>query len=584
MNVPLSPRTNQVSRQSDHSARSTDERGFVLAYSALILVVMVALGGFGVDVGNWYLQAQRLQRSADAAALAGSVYLPGEVTTARTIAEKTLASNVDQSNIKSIAQRDGHPTQLRVQLTKTVPNYFVSLLGYKQITLTRAAVGEYRPYIPMGSPSNLLGDEPSNGNSWEKASTVGLQNNYWLNISAAGTGKTTGDRYSSGPCNGAAACTTSRTAPFSNDDFSRTGQDYIVRINPGTTGTLAIEAYDAGFAHVGDSCSENLANANNFSPPGTNLYRAGNSEPGCTGDNISNTSATPMNTTYQLFTPELSAGGSQPITTGTCTAKTYVGWKNAIANKVNPASGQYDATFTGWFRKWNRMCTLYIDGTQIGSGDYILRVSNAVVNSNGTVSTAHVGLNRFALRAAMLASNGTVNTTNTQNISMFAKGRLVVYAHENTGDVVFYIARLQSGAAGRQLTVTLFDIGDAAGGANLSFLPPTDARLDTTDDGIDNGSPLTAFSSCRYTPPNSNTYVNTASNCSINGMTSSAYNGRIVNINVPIPLGYSCNDASSEGCWTRLRIHYGAGSTQDTTSWEVALDGNPVRLVNDLGS
>jgi hypothetical protein len=340
-----------------------------------------------------------------------------------------------------------------------------------------------------------------------------------------------------------------------------------------TNGTLAIEAFDAGLADVGDNCSDNLTNADTYSPAGTHLYQAGNTEPACTGDTASG--GTPPNTTYQLFTPELSSGGSQPIAMTNCQPKTFAGYRGPIVNKVNPASSQYDATFTSWFRKWNRVCTLYIGGS-MPAGDYILRVSNGNL-------TNVTGLNRFALRAAMLTSAGEVDTTNTEKISLFAKGRLVVYAHENVGDVTFYIARLQSGAAGRQLTVTLFDIGDAAGGASLSFLPPSDATIDTSNDGIANGDELTSFSNCTYTPPGTTTFVNTASNCSITGMTSTSYGGRIININVPIPQDYSCNDASSDGCWTRLRIHYGAGSTQDTTSWEVALDGNPVRLVNDNG-
>jgi hypothetical protein len=570
MEVPPRSRTSRIRRIRNVFVRSKDERGFVLAYSGLMLTVMVAMGGFAVDVGHWYLEGQRLQRSADSAALAGSVYLPGEVSTAQSIARNSLTANVDLSNIKTIKPRDGHPTQLQVALTKTVPNHFISLLGFKDITLSRQAIAEYRPYIPMGSPSNVLGDEPSNSAAWEKATTVSQQNNYWLNISAAGTEKTTGDRYSSGPCSGADGCNPSGPAPFRNVDYSVTGQTYIVRINPGTTGTLALEAFDAGLAHVGDNCSDNLTNANNYSPLGTNLYRSGNNEPACTGDNVSG--GTPPNTTYELFTPELSAGGSLPVSMTGCQAKTYNGYNGQVANRVNPGAASYDPTFTAWFRKWNRFCTLYI-GPGTPPGDYILRVSNGN-------STVHTGLNRFALRAAMLTSSGTVDVANTNNLSLFAKGRLVVYAKENIGEVVFYIARLQSGAAGRQLTVTLYDIGDAAGGASLSFLPPSDATVDTSDDNIANGTPLTSFNDCRYTPPGNYNYVDTASGCRITGITSGSYNGRVVSITVPIPLGYTCNDASSEGCWTRLRLQYGSGSTQDTTSWEVALDGNPVRLID----
>lgn len=556
--------------------KTPSEKGFALAYIALMMTVLVGIGGFAVDVGHWYLKAQRLQRSADSAALAGSVFLPGDATSAKSIAEDVLLRNYDQSNIKTISQREGHPTQLKVQLTETVNNYFVGLVGFHKITLTRAAVAEYRPYVPMGSPSNMLGQEPSNsGPKWEKLTSVGTQSNYWLNIAAAGTAKSNGDRYSGGVCNsGVDLCNTSKPAPTGNADYSSTGQDYIIRIANGASGWLNIQAYDAGFAYVGDNCSVNLNNADQYSPGSTHLYRSGNNEPGCTGDQLVDTGKLPPPTTYQLYTPTLSAGGSQPISTTRCSAKTFDGYKGQIAAKVNPNAGTYDPIFTGWFRKWTTVCQLYIDPTTMPSGDYILRVRT-------TNDTAYNGLNRFALRAAFTANvnSTTIDATQTAKISLFAKGRLVIYAHENTGDVVFYIARLQSGAAGRQLTVSLFDIGDADGGASLSFLPPSDARVDNTKNGIDDGVPLTSFSNCKYMPPGQTSYINTASGCSINNMTSGTYNGRLVTILTPVPEGYTCNDASSDGCWTRLRVRYGAGSTADTTSWEVALDGNPVRLV-----
>jgi Flp pilus assembly protein TadG len=554
--------------------RARDEKGLVLVYSGMTLTMLVGLGGFAVDVGNWYLQAQRLQRSADAAALAGSVYLPGDASTARSVAQSTLDANVTRAGSTTIGQREGHPTQLSVSVSKNVRSYFVQLVGLESLDLTRNAVGEYRPYVPMGSPANVLGQEPSNADIWERVATRNLQDNYWLNISAASTGKGTGDRYSSGVCGTADACT-SQPLPFNNADFSTTGQDYVVRIAPGTTGTLAVQAYDAGFAHVGDNCTANLertvnGNIQRADMYGT-LYRAGNNEPGCTGDNFNGSGASVPNTTYQLFTPEQSRGGSRLISQTGCAPRTYNGTRDNLVPILNPANNAASAAAVRtWFRRWTDVCRLPINTSDMPAGDYILRVSNWDPN-NRTVTNAYTGLNRFALRAGFVHTNGTLDATKSNNISLFSKGRLVVYAHDNRGDVIFYIARIHSGAAGRNLTLTLFDIGDAAGGASLSVLPPTDARTGT--------SPLTQFNGCRYTQPGRTTYSNTNTGCSITGITSGSYDSRIINVEVPIPSNYSCNDASGDGCWTRLRLQYGSGTTQDTTSWEVSLDGNPVRLV-----
>lgn len=537
----------------------------VLVFCALILTVLLGIAGFSLDLGNWYLHALRLQRSADAAALAGSVYLPNDFGAARAAALDNLARNNASHLNPVITQSASNPTMLKVSLSETVPTYFVGLVGVRPIDMDRTAVAEYRPYVPMGSPSNVLGTEPTNLPQWEKLTSRGMQSHYWLNISGGNTPKANGDRYSGGNCSQTAdRCSSGPAVPDGNTDFSPEGQAYVVRVPEGVTGNLQIQAFDAGFAYVNDSCTQStLNNANNFSPAGTNLYRSGNNEPACTGDQSTNTALPAPDTTYELFTPETSPGGSRRINTGGCTPRTFAGTKDNIAPLVNPGSAQYNATFTGWFRKWSTLCTITI-GASNPAGDYVLKVSTNL-NANG--------LNRFALRAAIMSTSTTVNQAQTSKISLFAKGRLVIYAHENTGNVEFFLARLNSATAGRDLTLTLFDIGDADGGASLSVVPPPDATND--------GSPMTNFGNCTYTPPGSTTYKPTTSTCGINNMTSSVFNGRITNIRIPLPDEYRCNDSDVNGCWTRMRLTYGAGGVQDTTSWEVALNGNPLHLVTD---
>ena len=48
------------------------QKGAVLALSALLLPMIVVGTGFAVDLGNIYVQYSRLQNAADAAALAGA--------------------------------------------------------------------------------------------------------------------------------------------------------------------------------------------------------------------------------------------------------------------------------------------------------------------------------------------------------------------------------------------------------------------------------------------------------------------------------------------------------------------------------
>ena len=56
--------------------RFTRDDGYVLALVAIMLLPLLAFAGFGIDLGAWYGRATKIQRAADAAALAGVQELP----------------------------------------------------------------------------------------------------------------------------------------------------------------------------------------------------------------------------------------------------------------------------------------------------------------------------------------------------------------------------------------------------------------------------------------------------------------------------------------------------------------------------
>ena len=66
-------------------ARGRGEHGYVMVMFALLLVPLLLMAGLAVDVGKWYSRSSDMRRAADAAALAGVVWLPDEVA-ARTAA------------------------------------------------------------------------------------------------------------------------------------------------------------------------------------------------------------------------------------------------------------------------------------------------------------------------------------------------------------------------------------------------------------------------------------------------------------------------------------------------------------------
>ncbi len=110
---------------------------------ALSMIVIVLAVGFAVDLGSWYLQASKLQRASDSAALSAATELPN-VDTATDAANAAYRRNglVDGKNnivITNAMTPDGHfTTSVR---NSQVPTYFVSLI-LPTITIKRASIAE----------------------------------------------------------------------------------------------------------------------------------------------------------------------------------------------------------------------------------------------------------------------------------------------------------------------------------------------------------------------------------------------------------------------------------------------------------
>ncbi len=527
------------------------EDGSVLPFFALVLTVMMGAAGLCLDLGNWYLQTSRMQRAADAAALTGSVYLPGNVDAARTAAKGSLTQNQENPSTAVINQSTANPYTLDVTVQRTVKNYFMSFFGLTSTSFSRAASGEYRPFIPMGSPSNVLGIEPDPTDLWESS---GKTNAYWLNISGGATPKGNGDRWDGGVCaSGVDLCSTSTPAPLGNSDYIGT-QTFVIHIPTGITGNFKLQAFDPGLNDTGDYCDTNF---NNFTPADAAdpRYQSGIANQYCTGDEFAGSAGQEASTTYELWTPEETFGSSHSIGTTTCSSKTYPGYSGSLGTQLqNP-------TFRASFRKWVDICSIYIGGT-FAPGDYLLKVKTP---------TNKWSMNRYGLRAGFMTSATEVDKAKTSQVSLYAKGQLVIYALRQSSNVDFYLARLRTSASGHDLELNLFDIGDASQPVGLTVLPPSDARV--------NGNSISSFANCEYTRPGNTSLYFSTTNCGISGMTSSTHNGKLVKVKIPIPPGYSCNDNDPNACWTRIRLSYASGQVNDTTSWQVRLAGQPVRLV-----
>src|ERR1019366_6528846 len=141
--------------------RSRGQVVVIFAGSIFLLIGMVAVV---VDVSWDWANSLRVQRAADAAALAGAIYLPGRTLNAYKYAAIEATKNDYTSGggtvvtpLQDTANGGTDPRQLDVTVSAPVGTFFMRVFGMNTITATRTAKAIYVQAVPMGSPENYYG-------------------------------------------------------------------------------------------------------------------------------------------------------------------------------------------------------------------------------------------------------------------------------------------------------------------------------------------------------------------------------------------------------------------------------------------
>ncbi len=141
--------------------RKKRERGQVLVIFAGGLLAFMALSAVVVDLAWYWSSNLRIQRAADAAALAGAVDLPGNVAQAYSDARAEATKNgfTDGVNGYTVTpQQDSqNPRQLNVTISGPVGTFFMHVVGITSIPARQSAKAEFVLPVPMGSPQNYYG-------------------------------------------------------------------------------------------------------------------------------------------------------------------------------------------------------------------------------------------------------------------------------------------------------------------------------------------------------------------------------------------------------------------------------------------
>ncbi len=393
-------------------AREND-RGAALALVAASMVVIMGMAAFGSDLAWFYLNASRVQRAADAAALGGVIWLPGQSGTANSTAIDIALRNgydnslVDVDVIPGVVS--GEPNQLRVTVSDVVPTFFARVLGFDTMTISRTATAEFIPPLKLGSPENQF------GNSCDPELFTGCGSNFWANIHGKWTDTTMGDAYSSW-CRGSSdnpSCSQNPSPP------ARSG-GYLYGIESGSPFTLQFN----------DLAFHNTSGGN---PTGDDI-RTG--DRGCEdwGPSTAATCGPTMHVALYAPDPTPLDVSDNPLL---CQAT------------IPPRPQVPDANPYGFSAPDAQACW-----SQSGSGIYVVQVRH--VDPGSTIDRA--GLNRYSVRS----------TTG----NLFALGDFSIYNNASGSTTSFHLAEVPTYYHGKTFVIELYDPGESAATGTLQVVGP----------------------------------------------------------------------------------------------------------------
>jgi putative Flp pilus-assembly TadE/G-like protein len=424
----------------------------VLVKFAFLLIPLLLMTGLSVDVGYWYSESSDMQKAADAAALAGVVWLP-DVGKATEYAKDAAAENgypVGGNISMTVTAIEGQNRRLKVVLRDNkVGSFFYRNLGGRTLDLKRTALAEYILPVPLGSPLNYFG-----GNSYSDptAPSAGWPN-LWGNIHGPKTDNVKGDAYAPS-CRNSDLCSSQ-----TNDDYRPEGYLYTIDI-PANLYNLDVQIFDAG------------------------LYDRGADESVETGDRHYAGAAAPTTQTRTVWTmygidpTPADTSDLVPLTSSFCSA--------AGTGVLDLDENELPGTYKG---QWRSICRRNTTITAAQAGRYYLRVQTL---GNGS------GANRYALR---VLSGGT-----TYKARIAALGDMSMYNNVEAGDATFYLAEVGPEHKGKILELNLYDPGEVSGGnGEIQVIAPSGSVATSCRTTSTNGALTGTKSPCKFISANNGT-------------------------------------------------------------------------------
>jgi Flp pilus assembly protein TadG len=612
------------------------KNGQILVIFAGALIALIGIVAVVVDVSWYWASSLRVQRAADAAALAGAVYLPSDTTSAYLYARDEATKNgytagggTTITPIQDTANGGTDPRQLDVTISTPVQTFFARVLGINSFNATRTAKAIYVQPVPMGSPLAYYGvgclDTHSGvatapDSTGEPACTTAGNSNGLSGVpdATAGSNLTGAGAPNQLSSQGAWGVVFTRGGDSRNGDAFSTakvssGGSWVPNAGPAGGGFDPYGGYDPAGYNYGIDIPGGGGAVSVFDPIFCGMPTLGSGRAG-TGDEWTGAAPGASNpgpvTTYynlwQVVIPGLYSADKLVYSSGSLFEN---GLNNDGVSYVDESAGhgsgapQYASNGTSikhcdqvgdpaypYHLKWWTLPT-----GALAAGTYRLQITTTQVQlpplgqagfgggnqPTGSQPSDNVGAaNRWSLEA-----------TGGGAIHIFGLGRMATYTNTQSGTQALYLAQIdRPSGAGKTIEIDLYDPGDVGGGAWLQFLDPdgnvyTPATFSYSSVDKSNGSagPSGSGVTCIETnSPGSAPAFGLPAGCpAVFDGSGSHFDAHWVKILISLPSGYGLGGLTppgspAPGWW---KIQYTVGGGNDTTTWQVNILGNPVHLV-----
>ncbi len=122
--------------------KTTNEHGQSMVLALVFLTVLMGMAALVLDVGSWYRAQRSAQSTADAAALAAAQVLPGDTSTASSLATSYANKNGGGiAPVGGITFSTGYLANdtVAVKVTRPAPGFFAKLFGIGSVNVSGRA-------------------------------------------------------------------------------------------------------------------------------------------------------------------------------------------------------------------------------------------------------------------------------------------------------------------------------------------------------------------------------------------------------------------------------------------------------------